>query len=124
MQKKVLIVEDYEDSLRFMKFLVESNGHQVIEAKDGIEALDLFKLHHPDLILMDMSLPNVDGLIATRVIREFKDAENVPIIAVTAFGSLYHKQALEAGCDELINKPVDLNTIETVLNNYLLPLSE
>jgi two-component system, cell cycle response regulator DivK len=124
MPKKVLIVEDYEDSRSFMKFLVESYGHQVIEAKDGIEAVDLFKLHKPDLVLMDMSLPTVDGLIATKFIREFNGSKHIPIIAVTAFGNLYHKQAIEAGCDELINKPVDFDTIDSVLTNYLLPLSE
>ena len=60
MKKKVLIVEDYEDSRSFLKFLVESYGYQVIEAADGIEALDSFKKNHPDIILMDISLPMVN----------------------------------------------------------------
>lgn len=119
MQKKVLIVEDYEDSRSFMKFLVESYGYQVIEAADGIEAVDRFKNFHPDLVLMDISLPTVDGLTATKVIRGFNDSQNVPIIAVTAFGQSYYKKALEAGCDDLIDKPVDFDTLEPVLNQYL-----
>lgn len=119
MQKIVLIVEDYEDSRSFMKFLVESYGYQVIEAADGIEAVDRFKNFHPDLILMDISLPTVDGLTATKVIRGFNGSQNVPIIAVTAFGQSYYKKALEAGCDDLIDKPVDFDTLEPVLNQYL-----
>src|SRR5215213_6069167 len=104
MLKTVLIVEDYEDARSFMKFLVESHGYQVIEASDGIEALDRFKKYHPDLVLMDISLPVVDGLTATKAIREVDGAKShVPIIAVTAFGKAFYKQAIEAGCDDLIN---------------------
>jgi len=69
MPKKVLIVEDYDDSRNFMKFLLESYGYQVVEAADGIEAVDRFKQQHPDMILMDISLPVVDGLTATKAIR-------------------------------------------------------
>ena len=111
MRKTILIVEDYEDTRSFMKFIVESYGYRVIEASDGIEAVDRFKQFHPDLILMDISLPVVDGLIAAKTIREFGDSEKVPIIAVTAFGKLYYKQAMEAGCDELIDKPVDFEML-------------
>lgn len=120
MPKKVLVVEDYDDARRFMKFLLETNGYQVIEASDGIEAIDKFKQEDPDIVLMDISLPTVDGLTATKAIRELEgDSSRLPIIAVTAFGKFYYKQAIEAGCDELINKPVDFETIESILNNYL-----
>lgn len=119
MTKKVLIVEDYEDSREFMKFLVESYGYQVVEAADGIEAIEKFKKMHPDLVLMDISLPVVDGLTATKAIREFDKNSNLPIIAVTAFGKSFYKQAIEAGCNDLIDKPVDFNTLEPILNQYL-----
>jgi CheY-like chemotaxis protein len=119
MRKTILIVEDYEDTRSFMKFVVESYGYQVIEATDGIEAIDRFKQFHPDLILMDISLPVVDGLIATKTIREFDNSGKVPIIAVTAFGRLYYKQAMEAGCDELLDKPIDFEMLEPVINQYL-----
>ena len=119
MAKKVLIVEDYEDSRTFMKFLVESYGYQVVEAADGIEAVDRFKQQHPDLVLMDISLPVVDGLTATKAIREFEHASKLPIIAVTAFGKSFYNQAIEAGCNDLINKPVDFDTLEPILNQYL-----
>jgi len=119
MSKKVLIVEDYEDTREFMKILLESYGYKVIEAADGIEAIDRVKQHHPDLILMDISLPLVDGLTATRAIREFEADQKVPIIAVTAFGQNYYKKAIEAGCNDLIDKPVDFDTLEPILSSYL-----
>lgn len=121
MKKKVLIVEDYEDTRGFMKLLIEGYGYQVVEATDGIEAVDKTRQQHPDLILMDISLPVVDGLTATRAIREFSFAAHIPIIAVTAFGKLYHKKAIEAGCDDLIDKPVDFDALEPMLNHYLAP---
>jgi len=119
MTKKVLIVEDYEDTREFMKILLESYGYKVIEAADGIEAIDRVKQYHPDLILMDISLPVVDGLTATRAIREFDEASKVPIIAVTAFGKNYYKKAIEAGCNDLIDKPVDFDSLEPILRSYL-----
>lgn len=119
MSKTILIVEDYDDSRNFLKFLVESYGYEVIEASDGIEAIDRFKQYNPDLILMDISLPMVDGLTTTKAIREFDGSRHIPIIAVTAFGNLYYKRAIEAGCDELIGKPVDFEVLEPVINKYL-----
>ncbi|MEO8073338.1 MAG: response regulator [Acidobacteriota bacterium] len=119
MTKKVLIVEDYEDTREFMKFLLESYGYQVIEAADGIEAVDLAKNQAPDLILMDISLPVVDGLTATRTIRECNSKAQMPIIAVTAFGKNFYNKAIEAGCNDLIDKPVDFDVLEPILTHYL-----
>lgn len=120
MSKKVLVVEDYDDSREFMKFLLESYGYTVIEAADGLEAVDKVKRCHPDLVLMDISLPLVDGLTATRAIREFdKQKEKLPIIAITAFGRDYRRKAIEAGCDDLIDKPVNFEELEPILHHYL-----
>lgn len=119
MPKIVLIVEDYEDTRSFMKLIVESYGYRVVEACDGMEAIDRFKQFHPDLILMDISLPVVDGLAATKVIREFDDSKEVPIVAVTAFGKSFYKQAIEAGCNDLLDKPVDFDALEPVIHQYL-----
>lgn len=119
MSKKVLIVEDYEDTRNFMKFLIESYGYQVIEAADGLEAVDRAKHLCPDLILMDISLPMVDGLTATRAIRESKSAAKMPIIALTAFGKSYYDKAIAAGCNDLIDKPIDFDMLQPVLNQYL-----
>lgn len=119
MPKKILIVEDSEDTRSFMRFLIEDYGCEAIEAADGIEALDKFKKHQPDLVLMDMSLPNVGGLTATKVLREVDESGKIPIIAVTAFGKLYLEQALEAGCNDLISKPLDFDQFRATLEKYL-----
>ena len=119
MAKKVLIAEDYADTRSFMKFLVESYGYQALEATDGQEAVSTVQREHPDLVLMDLSMPVMDGLAATRVIRGFDGTTKLPIIAVTAYGESYYRQAMEAGCDELINKPLDFDTLAPVLQQYL-----
>lgn len=119
MPKKVLIVEDYEDTRQFMRVLLESSGYQVFEAEDGIEAIDIFKKIQPDLVLMDMSLPMVDGITTTKAMKEFNQHFQVPIIALTAFGQSYREKALEAGCDDFLAKPVDFNELRAILNQYL-----
>lgn len=119
MSKTILIVEDYEDIRDFMKIILESYGYKVIEATDGIEAIDSFKNYNPDLILMDISLPMVDGLTATKTIRGFGEGRKIPIIALTAFGKSYLDKALEAGCNDLLDKPIDFDVLEPVLNQYL-----
>jgi len=119
MPKKILIVEDNEDIRSFMKYLVESYGYQTIEAADGIEALDQFKKHQPDIILMDISLPTVGGLTATKAIRELETNGKVPIIAVTAFGKSYRDQAIKAGCNDLISKPLDFDVLHPLIEKYL-----
>ena len=119
MKKKILIVEDYADTRRFMKCLIESYGYQALEATDGEEAVASVRSENPDLVLMDLAMPVMDGLAATRVIRGFAGMSKLPIIAVTAHGQSFYRQALEAGCDDLINKPLDFDTLEPVLNQYL-----
>jgi CheY-like chemotaxis protein len=121
MMKKVLIVEDYEDTRNFMKFLLEGYGYKVIEATDGQQAIDSFKDQFPDLILMDMAMPLMDGLTANKIIRKFVGTAKLPIIAVTAHGESYYRKAMEAGCDDLINKPLDFDTLDQILNQYLAP---
>ena len=119
MPKKILIVEDSEDTRAFMKYLMESYGYLAIEAADGIEALDQFKKQQPDLVLMDMSLPTVGGLTATKAIREVDVSGAVPIIAVTAFGKSYREQAIEAGCNDLLTKPLDFDVLHPLIEKYL-----
>lgn len=119
MKRKILIVEDYDDTREFMKFLLESYGYQVIEAADGIQAIETIKHHFPDLILMDIALPVMDGLTATKTIRKFKDGAAVPIIAVTAHGKTFYQKAMEAGCNDLIEKPIDFDQFENVIHQYL-----
>lgn len=119
MPKKVLIVEDNEDTRGFMKFLIESYGYQVVEATDGIEALERVKHQNPDIILMDVSLPFVDGLTTAKAIRGIDTVSEVPIIIITALGKTYYEQAIEAGCNDLLSKPLDLDLLEPLLAKYL-----
>lgn len=119
MSKTVLIVEDYVDIRNMMKFLLQGYGYQVLEAADGNEAVESVRKTVPDLILMDLSLPNMDGLTATQIIRKITGLGKVPIIAVTAYGNSYYRRAIEAGCDDLINKPLDFDKLEPLLEQYL-----
>ena len=119
MAKKILIVDDYADTRSFMKFLIESYGFLVLEASDGQEAIDTVKLNSPDLVLMDIEMPVMSGLTATKIIRKFDGMAKLPIIALTAYGESYYRQAIEAGCDDLINKPLDFEMLEPLLNQYL-----
>jgi CheY-like chemotaxis protein len=119
MKRKILVVEDYKDTRDFMTFLIESYGYQVTEAADGLEAIESLKSEFPDLILMDMAMPVMDGIAATEAIRKLKQGTEVPIIAVTAFGKRFYEKAIAAGCNDLIEKPVNFDSLEAVLNQYL-----
>ena len=117
--KTVLLVEDFEDSRFVMRRLLEMSGYDVVEANNGREAVEYAKTKCPDLILMDLSLPVLDGLSATRLIRELENLCDVPIIAVTAHDEAdYYTAALEAGCNEYITKPVDYDWLENVLGRF------
>ena len=119
MLKKVLIVEDYADIRAMMKFFIKRQGYQVIEADDGYEAIEKVKEHHPDLILMDIAMPIMDGVTATEIIRDFYDTKKIPIIAVTAYSETYQQKAIKAGCNEVINKPIEFGSIAPLLKHYL-----
>jgi len=119
MSRTILIVEDYEDSRMFLKLLLVMNGYETIEAVDGLEAIERVRRNSPDLILMDISMPVMDGLTATRKIRTTRLGAHIPIIAITAYGKQFYKKAVEAGCNDLIEKPVDFETLETKLEQYL-----
>jgi two-component system, cell cycle response regulator DivK len=119
MSKKVLIAEDYDDTRAMMRYLLQHFGYEVLEAADGQEAVDKAKTAEPDLILMDISMPVMDGLTATQIIRKCDGFATIPIIAVTAYGKSYYRQAIEAGCDDLINKPLDFDNLKPILEQYL-----
>ena len=119
MSRIILIVEDYEDSRLFLKLLLEMDGYETIEAGDGLEAIKIVRERFPDLILMDIAMPVMDGLTATRKIRTTRRGVNIPIIAITAHGRQFYKKAIEAGCNDLIEKPVDFDMLETKIEQYL-----
>ena len=115
-----MIVEDFEDNRFMMRRLLEMSGYRVIEAVNGKEAVALAKEQHPQLILMDLSLPIVDGLTATRLIRAHADLRDVTIIAVSAHDTAdFHAEALAAGCNDYVTKPVDFDHLETLLDRFL-----
>ena len=119
-KKLFLLVEDFEDSRFMMRRLLEMAGYAVIEASDGEQAVALAISEQPELILMDLSLPKLDGLAATRQIRQFKEARNTPIVAISAHDSPESRtEALAAGCDEYVTKPIDFDQLGEVLKHFL-----
>ena len=114
--KKVLIVEDNELNMKLFHDLIEACGHEILETRDGIDALRLARLHHPDLILMDIQLPEVSGLEVTKWIKEDDDLKTIPIIAVTAFAMKGDEEKIrEGGCEAYIAKPISVaNFLQTV----------
>ena len=119
MSKTILIVEDFEDSRSFMKYLLEGLGYKVLEATDGFRAVEIAKRYVPDLILMDMALPLINGVSATKIIRQFKETSKIPIIAITASGQFIYPQAIEAGCNDMILKPLDIDKLQPMIEQYL-----
>ena len=120
MRRKVLIADDYDDVRSMLKTALELNGFEALEARNGYEAVLTAYQQHPDLILMDMSMPVLDGLNAVRAIREFdNEASNVPIVAVTADAGFYKEKALDAGCVAVIEKPVFLDEIQPYLDTVM-----
>jgi len=116
----VLLVEDTEDNRFMMRRLLEMAGYHVIEAMNGEEAVKLAKTGSPRLILMDLSLPVIDGLAATRLIRKLPQLESVPIIAVSAHDtSDFQSEAIEAGCNSYVTKPIDFNELEELIAQLL-----
>src|SRR3982750_2825692 len=108
MSKKILVVEDYDDSRQMMKTFLEMYGYDVLEARDGYEAVEKAVEEQPNLILMDVAMPALDGVQATNVIRQHDSLADVPIVAITAYGDFYKDRARKAGCNEVLNKPVDI----------------
>jgi CheY-like chemotaxis protein len=113
---RVLLVEDTEDNRMMMRRLLELSGYEVTEAVNGLEAVRVAESETPNVILMDLSLPLVDGLAATRRIRQLPDLATVPIIAVSAHDTAdFHAEALAAGCDAYITKPIDYSELEELI---------
>ncbi len=118
--RKILVVEDFEDNRFMMRKLLEMSGYDVVEAENGYQAIEVARSIEPDLILMDLSLPMLDGLAATRRIREQTALSKVPIIAVSAHDTAdFHADALAAGCNEYMTKPIDFDDLEHLLSRLL-----
>ncbi|HEX8650005.1 MAG TPA: response regulator [Pyrinomonadaceae bacterium] len=116
----VLVVEDFEDNRFMMRRLLEMSGYHVLEAINGEEAVEMAERELPGLILMDLSLPLLDGLAATRRIRQHEALRNVPIVAVSAHDTAdFHADALAAGCNDYVTKPIDFDQLEALLGRLL-----
>jgi two-component system cell cycle response regulator DivK len=120
MSKRVLVVEDHQDNRRILRDLLTSAGYEMIEAVTGEDGVALAEAHRPDLILMDIQLPGLDGYEATRRIKANPALRPIPIIAVTSYAlSGDDAKALEAGCDAYITKPYSPRELLAKIRQYL-----
>jgi len=116
----IMVVEDFEDNRFMMRRLLEMTGYNVIEAVNGEEAVEMAFRERPSLILMDLSLPLLDGLAATRRIRELPELNHVPIVAVSAHDTAdFHADALAAGCNDYVTIPIDFDELEQLLERVI-----
>ncbi len=116
MAGKVLIVEDNAQNMKVMTMTLRASGYTLVQAQDGEEALEKVRSEKPDLIIMDMRLPKIDGVEATKRIREMPEFKSVPIIAVTAYAMKGDKEKfLDAGCDAYLSKPINTRQLPGVV---------
>ena len=119
-KQTIMVVDDTADVREIMVLRLLSLGFDVVEAANGHEAVELAPKVHLDLILMDLSMPVLDGFEATRQILESQETRDVPVVAVTAFCDKYsRRRALEAGCVEYVSKPVDFEVLDGLLRKHL-----
>jgi two-component system cell cycle response regulator DivK len=122
--KRILIVEDNTIDARLLKDILEESGYDTLQTGDGLEAINLALANLPDLILMDIQLPDISGLEVTRRLKGDNRSRRIPIIAVTAFAMGWHeREALDSGCDAYVSKPISilgfLSTVESFLPRFL-----
>jgi len=121
--KRILIVEDNKIDMRLLKDILESRGYETFQAEDGLEAINLAVTSLPDLILMDVQLPEISGLEVTRRLKGDDRSRHIPIVAVTARAMRRHEhKALDSGCDAYLSKPISvlgfLNTVKSLLSRF------
>ncbi len=120
MTKTVMIVEDNELNMKLFHDLLESQGYATIQTRSGMDALDLARAHHPDLILMDIQLPEVSGLVVTKWLKEDDELKDIPVIAVTAFAMKGDEERiLEGGCEGYISKPISVPHFLETIASYI-----
>ncbi len=118
--ERILLVEDNPMNRRVSEFLLKAQGYIVDEARDGQEALDKVKSNPPDLILMDLQLPGLDGFAATKLIKKDSSSRHIPVVALTAYAmSGDAERAMKAGCDGYITKPIDPDEFHKTVAGYL-----
>ena len=119
-QRTILLVEDFDDTRLMMKLWLQKKGYRVIEAENGDQAVELAQREQPDLIIMDMMMPGLGGLDATRQIREYRSLRQTPIVAVSAYGAdEYRARALDAGCNEYVPTPFEPEKLSQLIERLL-----
>src|SRR5476649_2751433 len=120
MPKTVLIVEDNELNMKLFHDLLQANGFNTIETRNGIEALDLARKHKPDLILMDIQLPEVSGLEVTKWLKDDPELKAIPVVAVTAFAMKGDEERIrEGGCEAYLSKPISVGKFIETIRHFL-----
>ncbi len=116
MSKKVLIVEDNELNMKLFHDLLDSQGYETLQTREGLQALALARAHHPDLILMDIQLPEISGLEVTKWLKDDEELNQIPVIAVTAFAMKGDEERIrQGGCEAYISKPISvMHFLETI----------
>ena len=116
----ILVVEDYEDASLAMRLALEDRGYHILEASDGAQAVEVAARERPQIILMDLNLPVMDGLAATERIRSNPNLRDTIIVAVTAYSDQdYRARALAAGCNAFVSKPIDIEWLNELLTELL-----
>ena len=122
MPKTVLIVEDNELNMKLFHDLLEAHGYATVGTRNGIDALGLARLHHPDLILMDIQLPEVSGLEVTKWLKDDPDLKAIPVVAVTAFAMKGDEERIrEGGCEAYLSKPISVGKFIETIRHFLGP---
>jgi two-component system cell cycle response regulator DivK len=120
MAKTVLVVEDNELNMKLFHDLLEANGYNIVQTRNGLEAIDLAREHHPDLILMDIQLPEVSGLEVTKWIKEDDELRSIPVIAVTAFAMKGDEERIrQGGCEAYLSKPISVAKFLETVKTYI-----
>ena len=116
----ILVAEDSADSREMMQVLLESKGYQVVSAENGIRALEVAIRNRPDLLLLDLELPRLDGLSVTKNLRLHPGFRQVPIVIISGHDPIRYRQtALDAGCDDYLLKPIDFDRLHDLLDRYV-----
>ena len=120
MTKTVMIVEDNELNMKLFRDLLVAHGYNTVQSRSGLEAMDLARAHKPDLILMDIQLPEISGLDVTRQLKADPELFKIPIVAVTAFAMKGDEERIrQGGCEAYISKPISVNRFMEVIRSFL-----
>lgn len=120
MPKKILIVEDNELNMKLFSDLLSAHGYETAQTREGLKAIDIAKKYKPDLILMDIQLPEVSGLEVTKWIKDDKNLSDIPVVAVTAFAMKGdEKRIRDGGCQAYISKPITVTTFLATIRKFL-----